>query len=227
MILQFFSRLFSRLHGRCVCCNQPTYTRLFPDAFAYICTDCKEEISTLPQQIEVTERPYTTIFAYGIYEGILQRIIPEYKYDAKLYYAPLLADCILLTLHSCTTLQYDYCLPVPQHKKKIRQRGFYHLGLLADFITRYTAIPSPRTYVHVVKNYTSQQLLSRDERLSNVRNAFCLRQRLTGKRILILDDVITTGATITALAQTLLQAGVEHIDCIAVAINKRGILSYK
>ncbi|MDE7469227.1 MAG: hypothetical protein K2M30_02950 [Desulfovibrionaceae bacterium] len=227
MILSSISRFLSRIHGRCVCCEQPAYSRLFPNGRACLCTDCIDEILCTPQQIEIQEAPYASIFTYGVYEGILQRIIPEYKYEAKLYYAPLLADCILFTFASLITEHYDYCLPIPQHKDKIQRRGFYHLGLLADYITRYTTIPTPRTYIHVVKNYVSQQLLSRDERLSNVRNVFGIRHALHGKRILILDDVITTGATITAVAQLLSNAGVYHIDCIAIAINKRGILSHK
>ena len=226
MILALLQNLFSRTHARCTCCGQPTYSRLFHNAFAFLCTHCKEEIASIPQQLSIKKAPYQSIFVYGIYEGILQRIIPEYKYDAKLYYAPLLADCILFTLCSFTTTHYDYCIPIPQHTKKAYTRGFYHLGVLADYITRYTTIPTPRTYIKVIKNYTSQQLLSREQRLLNVLNAFTLSYPLEGTNILLLDDVITTGATLTAMANTLQCAGVRHIDCLAIAINKRGILSH-
>ena len=209
--------------GRCVCCANATRHKLFTNAHAFICTECSQEIATVPQYIQGISPFYSTIFFYSIYEGLLQRIIPAYKYDGKLYYAPLLADCILFTFFSLVTTHYDYCIPVPQHIKKTRSRGLYHLGLLANYITKYTAIPTPRTYVKALRNYTSQQLLSREQRLPNLLNAFSITHSLTGKRILLLDDVITTGTTLTAVAKTLYYAGVQHIDCLAIAINKRGI----
>lgn len=216
--------LFSRRSGRCVCCAYPTQNKLFPTAHAFICPSCADEILTIPRHIQMTHTLYQSIFTYGVYQGILQEIIPQYKYEAKLYYAPLLADILLFTIQSLITTQYTYCIPVPQHQKKIRVRGFYHLGLLANYITRYISIPILTTCIQITREYPSQQTLSKEERVQNLQNVFHAQYPLHGAYILILDDVITTGATVHALAQELHNAGATHIDCLSIAINKRGIL---
>ena len=220
--MKYLRNLYSFFsNGRCVCCAQPTYNKLFVHAF--ICTNCTQYIKKIPQKIHPEHTIYHSIFVYGIYEGLLQDIIPQYKYDAKLYYAPLLADMLLLTLTAFIKTHYTYCIPVPQHREKARSRGFYHLGILADYISQYTAIPNLKTSLQTIKNYPSQQSLSREKRIYNVENVFTIHTHLEGAHILILDDVITTGATITAVAKNLQNAGVKHIDCLAIAINKRGI----
>lgn len=219
-----FQSLFSFASGRCVCCTYPTRNKLFEKAYAFICTECAQRIASTPQRIQSKHTSYHSIFVYGIYENLLQEIIPQYKYEAKLYYAPLLADILLLTIMSLITTPYTYYIPVPQHREKTRSRGFYHLGILVDYITRYTAIPNLKTYMRTTRNYSSQQMLSRKERMHNTKNAFSVQHTLDGACVLIIDDVITTGATINEVAQTLHNAGVAHIDCLSIAINKRGIL---
>lgn len=209
--------------GRCVYCAEPTRTKLFDNAHAFICSYCLERIHSIPQHISYEHTPYSTIFFYGIYEGALQDIIPAYKYDAKFYYAPLLADMLFFTIQSCCIGQYDICIPIPQHDSKMRKRGFYHLGLLTHYLTQHISFPIEHGYVQAMVNYTSQQALSREERLHNVHNVFHVCKPCVYSRILLLDDVITTGATIYALAELLRSSGAKHIDCLALAVNKRGI----
>lgn len=214
--------LFRHQYGRCVCCAQPANTRLFEDAYAPLCIDCLPNIQSTPQRI--AGNCNRSIFVYGIYEGILRTIIPKYKYQSAFYYAPLLADMLIFTLRSFIVPQYDYCIPVPQHIDKAHKRGAYHMGILCNYVTRYTGIPTSKTLMRTVVQYTSQQLLSREERLHNVQNAFTVTRSLHGMRILILDDVVTTGSTITEVAETMLESGAEHIDCLAIAIHTQGII---
>lgn len=223
MILSYMRRLLSSTSGRCVCCADVTSHRLFPKAHSFLCTACIQEFTYTPHIVEGKQTPYHSIFVYATYEGILQDIIPAYKYNAKLYYAPLLADMLLFTIHSLITQQYDYCIAIPQHIEKTRKRGLYHLGILTALLRKYTAIPISKAYLHVAHNYPSQQQLSAEERLYNVRDVFTVTQPMDNLRILLLDDVITTGATLYASAQALHNAGARHIDCIALAINKRGL----
>lgn len=210
---------------RCVCCSLPTNGKLFHSAHAFLCLECIEYFQSTPHHISNNNTPFNSIFAFAIYEGILQDIIPQYKYDHMLHYAPLLADLLILTSKQYNLTDYDYCIPIPQHLHKARKRRFYHLGLIADYLHKNYSFPLSHTILSVNTLRVSQQGLSRNERLENIKGIFTLNTNVTHKRILLLDDVITTGSTLATVAQLLRDAGAKHIDCLAIAINKRGIVA--
>ena len=106
----------------------------------------------------------------------------------------------------------DIILPVPLTKERKRQRGFNQSEMIAQGISDATGIKVAKEIVKRVSFHGSQTRRDRQDRADNVENAFCLAsgKRVTGKHVLIVDDIVTTGATIVAMAQQItLQPGVK------------------
>lgn len=103
----------------------------------------------------------------------------------------------------------DVIIPVPLHPARLRAREFNQSLLLADELSRHLARPVSATNLVRTAATDPQTTLSRQERLRNLRNAFEIRrpQDLAGKRILLVDDVFTTGTTLNECAKTLRKSG--------------------
>ncbi len=110
-------------------------------------------------------------------------------------------------------------VPVPLHKKKLRQRGFNQAHDLAQTVSNQTGYPVLDIFERT-RHTTAQATLQETDRFTNIHNAFCLKNNtgdLNGKNILIVDDVITTGATIANLAKILKTAGVQSVWALTIA----------
>jgi ComF family protein len=117
----------------------------------------------------------------------------------------------------------DLLLPVPLHHSRLFSRRFNQSALLARALSRQSGIPHDPTLLVRVKRTKSMGGLNRSERMKNVRKAFALggsarsRAALSGRRVILVDDVYTTGATVNACARVLRKAGVAHISVLTVA----------
>lgn len=156
--------------------------------------------------------------SWGLYEGKLRRVIQAYKFDGHLRLFAPLSDM----LRECQSEYFsdsDWIIPVPLHPKRRRQRGFDQTLLLARSLSAKTNIPLLRC-VKRTRNTAPQFGLNHEDRRQNIRGAFELikRQSLEGKRILIVDDVMTTGATVEEICGVL-QAGAkpEEIQVLTLA----------
>lgn len=116
-------------------------------------------------------------------------------------------------------LDTDLLIPVPLHPNRLRSREFNQALLLADRVGAVLRRPvSYRNLVRIVDT-DPQTTLPRSARLHNLRKAFALRnpQEVSGKRILLIDDVFTTGTTVNECARILLEAGAQDIEVLALA----------
>lgn len=113
----------------------------------------------------------------------------------------------------------DVIMPVPLHPRRLREREFNQSLLLADRIAQHLRIPL--SFTHLIRTMPSppQTTLSRKERLRSLRGAFVLRRpdAIIGKRILLVDDVFTTGATMNECAKALRQAGSGDVVVLTLA----------
>jgi ComF family protein len=151
---------------------------------------------------------------------LVLQVIHRYKYDHALYFEPFLAD--LLLCQAVPTLKegkWDWIVPVPLHPAKQREREFNQAERLARRLSRATGIPVNPGLVRRVKPTQTQTQLNRAERAGNVQGAFAPRGRLKlhGERIILLDDVLTTGATTSACARVLGKAGAGEVCVWTVA----------
>ena len=156
--------------------------------------------------------------------GVVLEIIHRYKYQQALWFEPFLAG--LLVREAAPVLQreaWDVIVPVPLHRLKESEREFNQAGRLARRLSDATKIPLNARLLRRVEPTRTQTLLSRAERAENVRRAFTLRRpvALEGRRVVLVDDVFTTGATTSACAQVLRTAGAGEVCVWTVA---RGLL---
>lgn len=118
-------------------------------------------------------------------------------------------------------LEYDYIVPVPIHKVRIRERGYNQSDFIARGVSSLLGVPVNRQLVNRAKYTQTQTLLDSEQRKINVASAFVPYKRslnLQGKKILIVDDVFTTGSTINSVGTCLMNIGAGRIDAATLAV---------
>jgi len=146
--------------------------------------------------------------------GMVLEIIHRYKYQRALWFEPFLADLLVRRASSELQGQRWTCIvPVPLHPAKKRQREFNQAERLAKHLSAATKIPMDTALLKRVIPTRTQTKLTRQQRAENMRKAFAMRngQKLNGQRILLFDDVLTTGATTDACAKVLRAAGADEV----------------
>jgi len=154
------------------------------------------------------------------FETIIMEAIHQFKYGHKLAVGEALG--VLMANFSFPFFDcqgYDLMLPVPLHIKKLRERGFNQSLLLARQLANKWTIPVDFSLLKRQKFTLSQTGLNKKEREENIRGAFVVsdKKKVTGKKIILVDDVYTTGATLNECAKTLRKAGAVEVAVLTLA----------
>ena len=160
---------------------------------------------------------------YFTKESKTQNLIHQLKYKNQPQIGFLLGEMIGERLLASGIHQnFDFIVPVPIHEKRLRSRGYNQSEYIANGIARVLQIPVRTKVVIRYKETKSQTKNERFERFQNLDNVFMVLQpmAITGKHILLVDDVITTGATFEACANTLNQHKPAHLSLAAAAYAK-------
>ncbi|MCJ2044718.1 ComF family protein [Methylobacterium sp. J-078] len=159
--------------------------------------------------------------AVTLYEGGARDLVHRLKYEDRLDLAPVLAR-MMEGVGSELLRDADCLVPVPLHRFRLWRRRFNQAALLAERVGRIAQRPSEPGYLARVKATRSQVGLSRVARATNLQGAFrvpeAARAALQGRRILLIDDVMTTGATANAASRVLLRAGAASVDVLTFAL---------
>lgn len=150
-----------------------------------------------------------TSFAWFYQDGLLQHLLHRLKYEDRKNIGVFLGKLFGRSLHSSGyTEKIDLIIPVPLHRRKELIRGFNQSALIAQGLSEIMGLPVVTNALTRVRDTDSQTKKTRIERLENVKNAFQLKtvSDLDGKSLLLIDDVLTTGATLEACAHQLLAA---------------------
>lgn len=181
-------------------------------------------LSFSPQQLCALCRlgplPFDTARAVGHYRGVLREIIHLFKYRGKIGLGPRLGSLMADQLfQKFADPSFDCIVSVPLHEKKLKLREFDQSRILAEGLSRGTGVPMEVGNLVRTRWTESQVGLSRKDREKNVRGAFGLKDpsRIKGRRVLLLDDVYTTGATIAECATVLKEEGTAGIDVFTLA----------
>ncbi len=159
----------------------------------------------------------TQIWSLFPYQTPVKEAITMFKYRSKISLANPLARLMIDALP--TMPAFDGIMAVPLHPDRLRAREYNQSLLLADRISRHLGLPLFMSCLLRVKPTTPQTLLSRKKRLRNLRGAFSVTKpaRIKGKRILLVDDVFTTGTTLHECAKTLRRAGSGEVYGLTLA----------
>lgn len=179
------------------------------------CFDCSQRQAAF-------ERGY----AVWVYDKYMRKSIAGFKYAGRKEYSRFYVEELVYHLGSrLERLGLDAVMPVPLHKEKLRFRGFNQAEVLAEGIGKKMGLPVYTNVLFRVKNTIPQKGLSDRERRENLKHAFRVnakRKELIPqlKRVLLVDDIYTTGATIDACAKALKKAGVAEVYFVCLCIGK-------
>lgn len=147
----------------------------------------------------------------------LNKLIQRFKYQADFTIGQQLGLLWAEQIKHSNSLQTDIILPMPSHPSRLRERGFNQAVILAKVLGMQLDKPVVTNACHRIWNTTRQATLDRTARETNLIDAFVCETSLSGCHIALVDDVMTTGATLYALAQAALEAGAKTVELWALA----------
>jgi ComF family protein len=210
-------RRFTRVPVCADCLKDPA-----PLSAEFFCLNCRTPfLNSFPLDSEGRcmlcrsgRRGFDEAFCYGAYEGTLRKLIHLFKYSGMRRLAQPLGGLLADALPR--DRQFDLVTAVPLHWRRQWQRGFNQSELLAKAMARARGIPAMKV-LRRGSATRAQAGLSNAQRRENVTGAFRARRRVNGMRILLIDDVMTTGATAGACARALKKAGAKSVSLAALA----------
>ena len=196
-------RSLPRLRSTCTRCAAPLASGTDADL---VCGACQ----TTPPRFAFAR----AAFAYAPPQD---RLIQGLKYHRRLDYGRVLGTYLADYLESLPDPRPDLVVPVPLHRSRLRERGYNQALEIARPVARRFNLPLEYRHVRRIRATAAQTDLPHKERRKNVRNAFQVNRDLSGRRVAIVDDVMTTGHTVNSLATNLLKAGADCVMMWALA----------
>lgn len=187
------------------------------------CLQCGLPLPTIQYcgACQVDPPPFQRCIAPLRYEPPIAQLIARFKYDGRLAYGRLLSDELTRRLRREPDLGADAIAPVPLHWRRRWSRGFNQAEIIADELGRALRLPLCLGVLVRARATPAQQSLDAEQRRRNLRAAFAIRKNrggmLEGRRIALVDDVVTTGATASEITRLLLNAGARSVQvwCLA------------
>lgn len=203
---------------KCILCR-----KLLRDGETDICAKCRTALPEAEQPIK-REKFFRQCHSVWFYEGAVAESVRRYKFHGAEHYCRAYGRLLAMRILRAH-VDFDVLTWVPVSRRRKRERGYDQSYLLARETARQLRVPCVRTLTKVLDNLPQSRRPDAAARRANVRNAYRAyhSDRFTDKRILLLDDVITTGATLSEASATLLTAGAASVECAtltAVRIDK-------
>ena len=200
----------------CAICGSPALPATTLDQVA----SCGSDATHSRTCLDCAERTYRFECArsYAAYRGVLVRAVVLLKFERIEPLATYFGDRVAATAKR-DGLTGDLVVPVPLHRTRHRERGFNQAELIARVVARRLRLPFKPVLLTRTKARPDKHILTNEERWRIVRGAFATRpgSQVDNKRVLLVDDVMTTGATLDACAAALLEAGAKSVVGLTVA----------
>lgn len=237
MLQRIFHILFPE---RCPICD-----RVLPKGDRRACRQCRRHMEIITEPIckrcgkpiakadlefcfDCGRKPfsYERGYAVWVYDKYMKKSIAGFKYSGRREYSNYYVEELIYHLGSrLARIRPEAVVPVPLHKERLRFRGFNQAQILADGIGKKMGIPVYSDILLRVRNTKAQKGLNDRERYKNLKDAFQVQVKskssvMKWKRVLLVDDIYTTGATIDACARALKKAGIKEVYFVCLCIGK-------
>ena len=189
----------------------------------YICGKCKNDLPVCGK-VRGHGEFFSKCAAPLYYTGNVRRAMLAYKFNGKRAYAAGFAPLIAETVMEELSGEYDIMTWAPISARRLRKRGYDQARLLAEQTAEILDVPVMSTLKKVRHTKANSSLTGRESRAANVSSAYEVTdpEKVRGKRVLLVDDIVTTGATLSECARMLLMAGAEDVVCAAAAAARNG-----
>jgi len=230
-------RLLDMLYPRsCIGCGKSS-----PETFSHMCWDCwSDTLRVEPPFCDLCGDPVAGAIDHDFvcyacsaekpafdaarsvvrYDGAVGEALRRLKYEKALWLAPDLAEMLRNGIRAeYPGLEFDWIVPVPLYHVRRRERGYNQSAVLSFELARRIGCKPRPGLLRRIRPTSTQTHLTAPQRLSNVQHAFQTRRgtALEGRRVLLVDDVMTTGATVNACAKALKKGGAKTVHVITVA----------
>jgi ComF family protein len=208
----------------------------------HICEDCKEQIKFIDSHIcKICGKPleigyipnkcpdcikhphfFATAVAAVEYEGLIKKSIYKYKYGKKAYMYKAFGHLMVQAIIDKDIKGFNVIVPVPLHRDKRVERGFNQSELLAKYISDEFDVPLDFKNLRRIKKTSVQNKLHRLQRQQNIKDAFRIKNpnAFKDKIVLLVDDILTTGATADECSKMLLENGADKIYVISIGTGR-------
>lgn len=188
----------------------------------YICNNCYENIKKIKKCVinEYNNRNFSKHLYIFRYEGIIRNKIIEYKFEDKGYLYKMFAKIILSDKKTCNFIKkYDVIIPVPISKKRKKKREYNQSELVANELAQKLNQDIWTDIIIKKKDNKPQSELNKLERIKNVEDIYEINKpiEVKNKKVLLLDDIYTTGSTVNEIARKLKQNQTQEIGVITLA----------
>ncbi len=214
---------------KCVMCDTVLPQMVFEKdegAIGYLCDDCKKKYSPIKEPLckkcgralrqeekeycsecTVRIREFSSGRAMFTYEGDMKKVMYRFKYSNMKWYAEFFEKVCVENLSGwIKDMDFDLVIPVPLHRKKYKKRGYNQADIIGRRIAERLDITYSDSVVERSAETAPQKFLGFEERKNNLKNAFNIRNDsvlLDCEKVLIVDDIFTTGATVDSIAELL------------------------
>lgn len=190
----------------------------------YICDDCESHLEFIHRQVKMDSPFINTAYYTLIYNRYMREIIGDYKFNGKSYLYKPLAELMLRTIKEKKMIEsIDLIMYMPSHRKKEAKRGYNQSELLATYIGKQLNVEVSHNNLIKVRHTKDQNKLDRIQRLNNLNNSFKVKNReeIQDKRILLIDDIITTGTTMSECSKELIKNQAREVIGLALTSSKK------
>lgn len=194
-----------------------------PDATKYICKDCYTNLEVVNRESYV-DLPYINKTYYSLlYNRYLREQIANYKFNGKSYLYKTFGEIMVDTIKKKEIHKnIDLITYIPSHKRKEAKRGYNPAELLASYISKDLNIEISKDNLIKNKLTKEQSGLNRLDRTTNLKDSFTLKNKeeIKGRKILLIDDIITTGTTLQETSKVLMENGAKKIIGLTLTSSK-------
>ncbi len=187
------------------------------------CQDCINEIEYPDNYIKYDDQGCFSACVYACeYRDVAKQGVLNLKYHKNINSAKYLLPRLITNLKSAGIAdKIDIVTAVPMHASRLNKTGYNHAQIIADMVSKCLNIDKDHKLLGVTRSKGTQHELSREDRMIAVKGRYFIKstawKKVYGKTVLLCDDVITTGSTLSECSRLLLQAGADKVYCLALA----------